>query len=310
MRAGLLGPVEHGDAGARSRAAPRAAPAAGNGRYSRTCSDADPLAARDERGHGLADRLPARAHHDDDALGLGVARCSRRGGSARPVRSASLRHRVLRRRPGTRGVERVHRLARLEVDVRVLRGAADERPLRRQRPAAVRADELLGHERAQVVVGEQLDRVQLVRGAEAVEEVHERHPRRAAWRPARRARGRAPPAPTPRRAARSRSGGPPSRRSGRRRSTAPARRATGRRRGTRSSVSSPAILYMFGIISSRPCEAVNVVASAPPCSAPCSAPAAPPSLCISTTVGTVPQTFGRRAGSTTRRPARPSATTA
>ena len=28
-------------------------------------------------------------------------------------------------------------------------------------------------------------------------------------------------------------------------------------------VSSPAILYMFGIISSRPCDAVKVVASAP-----------------------------------------------
>ena len=38
-------------------------------------------------------------------------------------------------------------------------------------------DELLGHERAQVVVGEQLDRVQLVRGSEPVEEVHERNPR-------------------------------------------------------------------------------------------------------------------------------------
>ena len=50
-------------------------------------------------------------------------------------------------------------------------------------------------------------------------------------------------------------------------------------------VSSPAILYMFGIISSRPCDAVKVVVSAPLCSAPCSAPAAPPSLCISTTVG-------------------------
>ena len=54
-------------------------------------------------------------------------------------------------------------------------------------------------------------------------------------------------------------------------------------------VSSPAILNMLGIISSRPCEAVKVVASEPVCSAPCSAPAAPPSLCISTTVGTVPQ---------------------
>ena len=30
-----------------------------------------------------------------------------------------------------------------------------------------------------------------------------------------------------------------------------------------NAVSSPAILYMLGIISSRPCDAVNVVASAP-----------------------------------------------
>ena len=58
-------------------------------------------------------------------------------------------------------------------------------------------------------------------------------------------------------------------------------------------VSSPAILYMLGIISSRPCEAVKVVVSAPACSAPWTAPAAPPSLCISITVGTVPQRLVR-----------------
>ena len=58
-------------------------------------------------------------------------------------------------------------------------------------------------------------------------------------------------------------------------------------------VSSPAILYIFGIISSRPCDAVKVVASAPPCSAPCNAPAAPPSCCISTTEGTPPNRLGR-----------------
>ena len=58
-----------------------------------------------------------------------------------------------------------------------------------------------------------------------------------------------------------------------------------------AAVSSPAILYMFGIISRRPCEAVNVVPSAPPWSAPCRAPAAPASLCISTTAGTVPHRF-------------------
>ncbi len=56
-------------------------------------------------------------------------------------------------------------------------------------------------------------------------------------------------------------------------------------------VSSPAILYMLGIISSRPCEAVNVVDRAPVVSAPCTAPAAPASDCISTTDGTVPQMF-------------------
>ena len=57
-------------------------------------------------------------------------------------------------------------------------------------------------------------------------------------------------------------------------------------------VSSPAILNMLGSISSSPCDAVNVVVSAPDCSAPCTAPAAPPSLCISCTTGTLPQMFG------------------
>ena len=61
-----------------------------------------------------------------------------------------------------------------------------------------------------------------------------------------------------------------------------------------NAVSSPAILYMLGSINSRPCDAVNVVVSAPVCSAPCTAPAAPPSDCISTTSGTVPQRFSCR----------------
>ena len=50
---------------------------------------------------------------------------------------------------------------------------------------------------------------------------------------------------------------------------------------------------MFGIMSSRPCDAVKVVAMAPFWSAPCIAPAAPPSDCISTTSGTLPHRFGR-----------------
>ena len=48
---------------------------------------------------------------------------------------------------------------------------------------------------------------------------------------------------------------------------------------------------MFGIISSRPCDAVNVVHIAPACRAPCTAPIAPASDCISTIVGTLPQIF-------------------
>ena len=60
-------------------------------------------------------------------------------------------------------------------------------------------------------------------------------------------------------------------------------------------VSSPAILNMLGIIRSRPCDAVKVVASAPFWSAPWSAPAAPASDCISTTSGTLPHRFGRPA---------------
>ena len=58
-------------------------------------------------------------------------------------------------------------------------------------------------------------------------------------------------------------------------------------------VSSPAILYMFGIISSRPWEAVNVVPRAPRVTAPCRAPAAPASLCRDVTSGTVPHRLRR-----------------
>jgi len=60
------------------------------------------------------------------------------------------------------GVERVHRLPGLEVHVRVLRGAADERMVRGQPAGAMLPHQLLRDERAQVVVGQQLDRVQLV----------------------------------------------------------------------------------------------------------------------------------------------------
>jgi len=55
--------------------------------------------------------------------------------------------------------------------------------------------------------------------------------------------------------------------------------------------SSPAILNMLGIISSRPWEAVKVVLMEPVWSMPWTAPTAPPSLCISMMAGAVPQRF-------------------
>ena len=58
---------------------------------------------------------------------------------------------------------------------------------------------------------------------------------------------------------------------------------------------SPAILYMFGIISNKPCEAVYVVVSAPACNDPCTAPAAPASDCISCTSTVSPKMFLRPA---------------
>ena len=57
-------------------------------------------------------------------------------------------------------------------------------------------------------------------------------------------------------------------------------------------VSSPAILYMLGIIRRRPWEAVKVVVRAPEVRAPWTAPEAPPSDCSSETLGIVPQMFG------------------
>ncbi len=54
---------------------------------------------------------------------------------------------------------------------------------------------------------------------------------------------------------------------------------------------SPAILYMLGIISKRPCDAVKVVVNAPAAREPCTAPAAPASLCISTTCTRCPKMF-------------------
>ena len=55
--------------------------------------------------------------------------------------------------------------------------------------------------------------------------------------------------------------------------------------------SSPEILYMLGIMRSRPWDAVYVVVRAPALREPCTAPAAPPSDCISVMRSFCPHMF-------------------
>ncbi len=78
---------------------------------------------------------------------------------------------------GAVGIEAVARLAGLEERIRVLGRAADDGMIGRERAPPVRRDQLVRQHRPEVVVGQLLDLGNLVRRAEAVEEVDERHPR-------------------------------------------------------------------------------------------------------------------------------------
>ena len=124
---------------------------------------------------GAADGVRAGAHDHDHALGFGIAEVLDEV-IGPPADAGEGVHGV---GDDTRYcvVVRVDRFATLEVGVRVLGRAADVGVLGRERAATVGAHELLGNQLQQLSVGEQLDAVLLVAGAEAVEEVHERHPR-------------------------------------------------------------------------------------------------------------------------------------
>ena len=120
---------------------------------------------------GLLGDVAAGAHEDDDALGIGCADvfeelvlASGEGGKAV--------HLVLH--DGGQGeVVGVDGLAGLEVDVGILRGAAQHGTVGRERAQAVLADALQRDHGAHIVFGELLDLVHLVRGAEAVKEMDE-----------------------------------------------------------------------------------------------------------------------------------------
>ena len=116
-------------------------------------------------------RFGARSHQHDDALGGRVADVLEQ--AVAPAGQLGERlHRALDDRRA-RVVEAVRGLARLKEHVRVLRRAAQDRPVGRQPAPAMREDRRFRDQRAQVVVAELLDFRDLVRRAEAVEEVQE-----------------------------------------------------------------------------------------------------------------------------------------
>ncbi len=135
----------------------------------------DLLPGRDERVDRLLDRAAGRAHDDDHAIRVGRAVVV-----DQPVAAAGPRrelvHDVLDD-PGDGQVVRVGCLARLEEDIRVLGRAADDGRVRGQTAGPERKDVVVADQRPDVVLIEDGDLVDLVRGPEAVEEMEERDPR-------------------------------------------------------------------------------------------------------------------------------------
>ncbi len=172
QRARLLRPVEDRDRTHRRRQAGEERRTV-EGTVQPDLDEPDPLPTPHQPVDRSAYRRPAGTHDHYDSVGFRVTVVLED-----PVRSAGrggqLVHRTLDG-PRDRRVVGVGRLAALEEGVGVLRGAADHRMVRRQRAAAMRVDGPVGQQAGQGRVIEQRDLVQLVRGAEAIEEVQERN---------------------------------------------------------------------------------------------------------------------------------------
>ncbi len=170
--AGLLATVEHGDR--RHACRQRGEKMLDReGAVEQDLQRADLLALGGQCQRRLAHHLGARAHGDDDALRLRVPVVTEE-----PVLAAAELGELVHLRlhdAGGGGIERVRRLARLEEGVRIVRRAADHRMRGGERPFAMRPDQGLVDHRPQRLVGEQRQAVDLVRGAETVHEMDDRH---------------------------------------------------------------------------------------------------------------------------------------
>ena len=134
---------------------------------------ADLLALSIQVIHNLLRRLADGAHRDDHAIGILRAIVVEQVMlTARDL--CEISHGLLDElRNGL--VVFIDGLALLEVDIRVLRRAADDRMIRVQCAAAERLDRIPVEQLAEVIVVDELDLLDLVGRAEAIEEVDERH---------------------------------------------------------------------------------------------------------------------------------------
>ena len=126
---------------------------------------------------GFFHRLGARAHDDDDLFGVGSAHIVKQVVASARERVHLVHH--LLHDGGRRKVVAVRRLAVLEVGVAVLRGAALNGMLGVEGACAefrhVLGKALLVEDRLHLLIGNDVDLGDFVRGTEAVKEIDERH---------------------------------------------------------------------------------------------------------------------------------------
>ena len=136
--------------------------------------DADFLSFFDEVADGFLDGVGSGTHDDDDPFGVfGAGVVDQFVFAAGEL--AEFIHLFLDDFDAG-GVVLVDGFATLEVDVRVLGGAAHDGAVGGEAAQAVGVDEVVVYHGAHVVVGQFFDLLDFVRGAESVEKVQEREP--------------------------------------------------------------------------------------------------------------------------------------
>ncbi len=122
---------------------------------------------------GFFGSLCARAHQHNHTLRIGRAVVIEQVVGAAGLRGKAIHHRLHDSR--NRRMEGIAGLASLEENIGILRRAANDRPVRRQRVLAERNNVLVVHHRPDGLVADGQDLAHFVRSAEPVKEMNERN---------------------------------------------------------------------------------------------------------------------------------------